>query len=166
MGGKDQEDKKRAKTIVYVRGTEGSNISRFLEKVVFHLHNTFANPRRDACTGPLDKPSLQRQRKTKKAQKDGNKIVKDGKKTRSRLTKKKLRSRLIKKMSRMKNQSESIGSDSVMDLDISPTSSTSKTSNQIYSRSALQKLMDELKDDSSDDEDDFVDIYDALMHLF
>lgn len=31
---------------VFVRGTEGADISHFVEKVVFHLHETFPKPRR------------------------------------------------------------------------------------------------------------------------
>ena len=31
---------------VFVRGPEGSNISHFVEKVVFHLHETFPKPKR------------------------------------------------------------------------------------------------------------------------
>ena len=31
---------------VFVRGPEGSNIQNFVEKVVFHLHDTFPKPKR------------------------------------------------------------------------------------------------------------------------
>lgn len=31
---------------VFVRGCEGAEIQYFVEKVVFHLHNTFPNPKR------------------------------------------------------------------------------------------------------------------------
>lgn len=31
---------------VFVRGQEGANISHFVEKVVFNLHETFAKPKR------------------------------------------------------------------------------------------------------------------------
>jgi len=32
--------------VVFVRGTDGSNISHFVEKVVFHLHESFPKPKR------------------------------------------------------------------------------------------------------------------------
>jgi YEATS domain-containing protein 1/3 len=35
---------------VYVRGPEGCNIAHFIEKVVFHLHQSFPHPKRGNCT--------------------------------------------------------------------------------------------------------------------
>ena len=32
--------------VVFVRGTDGSSISHFVEKVVFHLHESFPKPKR------------------------------------------------------------------------------------------------------------------------
>lgn len=32
--------------VVFVRGTDSSNISHFVEKVVFHLHESFPKPKR------------------------------------------------------------------------------------------------------------------------
>ncbi|KAJ8262544.1 hypothetical protein GJAV_G00167610 [Gymnothorax javanicus] len=37
--------------MVFVRGAERSNIQHFVEKVVFHLHESFPRPKRDPCTG-------------------------------------------------------------------------------------------------------------------
>ena len=38
---------------VFVRGPEGSNIMHFVEKVVFHLHDTFPKPKRGTITCSL-----------------------------------------------------------------------------------------------------------------
>ena len=34
---------------VFVRGSEGKDISHFVEKVVFHLHESFPKPKRGKC---------------------------------------------------------------------------------------------------------------------
>uniref|UniRef100_A0A671EG99 MLLT3 super elongation complex subunit n=1 Tax=Rhinolophus ferrumequinum TaxID=59479 RepID=A0A671EG99_RHIFE len=39
--------------MVFVRGPEHSNIQHFVEKVVFHLHESFPRPKRDADDGFL-----------------------------------------------------------------------------------------------------------------
>lgn len=36
---------------LFVRGTDGSNINRFVEKVVFNLHESFPKP----CRGKVNK---------------------------------------------------------------------------------------------------------------
>lgn len=34
---------------LFVRGADNTNIHFFIDKVVFHLHETFPNPRRGKC---------------------------------------------------------------------------------------------------------------------
>ena len=38
---------------VFVRGSEGKDISHFVDKVVFHLHESFPRPKRGKCIGAL-----------------------------------------------------------------------------------------------------------------
>uniref|UniRef100_A0A9L0KBB6 YEATS domain-containing protein n=1 Tax=Equus asinus TaxID=9793 RepID=A0A9L0KBB6_EQUAS len=40
--------------MVFVRGPEHSNIQHFVEKVVFHLHESFPRPKRDFFLFPSD----------------------------------------------------------------------------------------------------------------
>ena len=34
---------------IFVRGSEGKDISHFVEKVIFHLHESFPKPKRGEC---------------------------------------------------------------------------------------------------------------------
>lgn len=39
---------------VYVRGVDGEDLSFFIDKVVFNLHNSFAKPQREVCEHPYE----------------------------------------------------------------------------------------------------------------